>query len=195
MKIAFVMLAAGNSRRFGSNKLLYEIEGKPMYLLTLEKLKKASEKIPESEITVVTQYEEIVKKAGEMKIPVFINPRPEDGISLSMQIGLMSVRDTDACLFTVSDQPWLEADTVVALTELFENEKKGMACIRWNGKTGNPCIFGQKYYEELMEISGDKGGKKIIKKHPEDVAYLQIRNARELQDADEPDVFTAGNLR
>ena len=36
--------AAGNSRRFGSNKLLYEIEGKPMYLLTLEKLKKASEK-------------------------------------------------------------------------------------------------------------------------------------------------------
>ena len=162
MKIALVMLAAGNSRRFGSNKLLYEIEGKPMYLLTLEKLKKASEKIPESEIIVVTQYEEIVKKAGEMKIPVFINPRPEDGISLSMQIGLMSVRDTDACLFTVSDQPWLEADTVVALTELFENEKKGMACIRWNGKTGNPCIFGQKYYEELMEISGDKGGKKII---------------------------------
>ena len=156
---------------------------------------KASEKIPESEIIVVTQYEEIVKKAGEMKIPVFINPRPEDGISLSMQIGLMSVRDTDACLFTVSDQPWLEADTVVALIELFENEKKGMACIRWNGKTGNPCIFGQKYYEELMEISGDKGGKKIIKKHPEDVAYLQIRNAREVQDADEPDVFTAGNLR
>ena len=92
MKIALVMLAAGNSRRFGSNKLLYEIEGKPMYLLTLEKLKKASEKIPESEIIVVTQYEEIVKKAGEMKIPVFINPRPEDGISLSMQIGLMSVR-------------------------------------------------------------------------------------------------------
>ena len=40
-----------------------------------------------------------------------------------------------------------------------------------------------------MEISGDKGGKKIIKKHPEDVAYLQIRNARELQDADEPDVL------
>ena len=35
----------------------------------------------------------------------------------------------------------------------------------------------------------------IYKKHPEDVAYLQIRNARELQDADEPDVFTAGNLR
>lgn len=189
MKIAFVMLAAGNSCRFGSNKLLYEIDGKPMYLLTLEKLKKASEKIPGSEILVVTQYEEIVKKAMEMKIPVFVNPHPEEGISLSMQIGLMSVRDTDACLFTVADQPWLETDTVVALTELFKNEKKGMACTRWNGNTGNPCIFGKKYYNELMKISGDKGGKKVIKKHPEDVAYLLVDDVRELQDVDVPDAL------
>ena len=43
-----------------------------MYLLTLEKLKKASEKIPESEIIVVTQYEEIVKKAGENENPCFL---------------------------------------------------------------------------------------------------------------------------
>ena len=95
----------------------------------------------------------------------------------------------------MADQPWLEADTVVALEELFENEKKGMACTIWSEKTGNPCIFGQKYYKELMKISGDKGGKKIIKKHPEDVAYLRIRNAREIQDVDEPDAFTAENLR
>ena len=38
MKIALIMLAAGNSRRFGRNKLLYEIEGKPMYRHILEKL-------------------------------------------------------------------------------------------------------------------------------------------------------------
>ncbi len=36
-KIALVMLAAGNSRRFGCNKLLYEIDGMPMYLRTLAK--------------------------------------------------------------------------------------------------------------------------------------------------------------
>lgn len=43
------------------------------------------------------------------------------GFHFPCRLDLMSVRDTDACLFTVSDQPWLEADTVVALTELFEN--------------------------------------------------------------------------
>ena len=38
MKIAFVMLAAGNSRRFGSNKLFYELNGKPMYRHLLDHL-------------------------------------------------------------------------------------------------------------------------------------------------------------
>lgn len=38
MKIAMIMLAAGNSRRFGANKLLYEIDGIPMYRHVLEQL-------------------------------------------------------------------------------------------------------------------------------------------------------------
>lgn len=186
MKTALVMLAAGNSRRFGSNKLLYEIDGKPMYLWTLEKLKEAAGRIPESEIVVVTQYQEIVDKAMEMKIPVFINPHPEDGIALSMRIGLECVDDTDACLFTVADQPWLTADTIVRLAGLLKKERKGMACTIRDGKTGNPCIFSSRYYQELKGISGDRGGKQIIKKHPEDVAYLRIEDARELQDVDVP---------
>ena len=38
MDIDLILLAAGNSRRFGSNKLLYEVDGKPMYAHMLEKL-------------------------------------------------------------------------------------------------------------------------------------------------------------
>ena len=188
MKTVLIMLAAGNSRRFGSNKLLYQIEGKPMYRYALEELQKAAEKIPDSRILVVTQadYTEIISTAGQAGAEVFINPEPERGISSSMQIGLERARDAEACLFTVSDQPWLKAETITALFELFQREGKGMACTRRDGKTGNPCIFSKKYYTELMEISGDRGGKQIIKKHPEDVAYLEISDALELQDVDTP---------
>lgn len=189
MKLAFVMLAAGNSRRFGTNKLLYEIDGIPMYLRMLEKLKKIVKQIPESELVVVTQYEEIVAKAIEMNVPVFMNPYPERGISLSLQIGLKCVRDTDACFFTVSDQPWLTEQTIVKLIKIFMAEKKGMACTLTKDGTGNPCIFARKYYRELMELSGDKGGKQLIKKYPEDVAYLRIEDARELQDIDRPEIL------
>ena len=188
VKLALIMLAAGNSRRFGSNKLMYEVEGNTMYLRTLRQLQKAAAKMQNSRIVVVTQekYAEIIDAAKEIGAEVLINPQPERGISSSMQIGLEIAKDADACLFTVSDQPWLTAETIIALHDAFQSENKGMACTVWGEKTGNPCIFSEKYYKELMEISGDKGGKQIIKKHPEDVTYLKISDERELQDVDVP---------
>ena len=188
VKLALIMLAAGNSRRFGSNKLMYEVDGVPMYQRTLRMLQKAAERIPDSRIVVVTQpqYSEIIDIVKETGAEVLFNPKPERGIASSMQIGLEIAKDADACLFTVSDQPWLTAETIIALYDAFQSENKGMACTVWGEKTGNPCIFSKKYYRKLMEITGDKGGKQIIKRYPEDVTYLKISDEREQQDVDVP---------
>lgn len=188
VKLALIMLAAGNSRRFGSNKLMYEVDGVPMYQCTLRLLQKAAERIPDSRIVVVTQpqYSEIIDVVKETGAEVLFNPKPERGIASSMQIGLEIAKDADACLFTVSDQPWLTAETIIALYDAFQSENKGMACTVWGEKTGNPCIFSKKYYRKLMEITGDKGGKQIIKRYPEDVTYLKISDEREQQDVDVP---------
>ena len=188
VKLALIMLAAGNSRRFGSNKLMYEVDGVPMYQRTLRLLQKAAERIPDSRIVVVTQpqYSEIIDVVKETGAEVLFNPKPERGIASSMQIGLEIAKDADACLFTVSDQPWLTAETIIALYDAFQSENKGMACTVWGEKTGNPFIFSKKYYRKLMEITGDKGGKQIIKRYPEDVTYLKISDEREQQDVDVP---------
>ena len=185
-KIGLVMLAAGNSRRFGSNKLMYEIDGMSMYLRTLNQLQAAVSELGNCELIVVTQYKEIAAKARALGAKVLINPQPERGISSSMQIGLAAAKESAACLFTVSDQPWLSAETIVRLVHKLQSESKGMACTIWAQKTGNPCIFSRKYYQELMEITGDKGGKQIINRHPEDVTYLEIEDEKELVDVDVP---------
>ena len=159
MKLGLIMLAAGNSRRFGSNKLLYTIEGEPMYRHILSELMRVRKALKEQkhtcEITVVTQYEEIAAEAEKCGAQVLYNLHPDEGISSSLKIGLSRNREMDACLFTVSDQPWLRGETILALLEVFLKEGKGIACVEYDGKLGNPCVFSERYYGELMGLEGD----------------------------------------
>ena len=224
MKIAMIMLAAGNSRRFGANKLLYEIDGIPMYRHVLEQLDDTKKKIENiyseySDITednnndnnndnnsdivqlnnlyrnnitakiicniiVITQYDAIAEAVKTKEIQVLYNPHPEDGISSSVKIGLNASLDADAVLFTVSDQPWLTSETICELIHVFLNTSKGIACVSCQGKMGNPCIFDRKYYNELLSLEGDKGGKKVIMKHLDDTQIYEIEAGRELEDAE-----------
>lgn len=196
MKIGMVLLAAGFSRRFGSNKLLYKIDGKPMYLIALEQLRLAQEELTAEtslscRLAVVTQYETIIETAEQMTAETVRNPHPEEGIASSLKLGLRNFWDTDACLFSVADQPWLTGKTITDLVKLFLKSGKGMACAAEKGEPGNPCIFSRKYYPELRKLSGDKGGKRILRQHLEDAALLEIGESRELTDVD----FRSGTLR
>src|SRR5699024_1148906 len=148
-----------------------------------ERNRRTGEKITIS-IAVVTQYEEIRRTAAQMEIPVILNPHPEEGIASSMKLGLAGFSDTDACLFSVADQPWLKAETVMKLVKLFLDSGKGIACLSENGVPGNPCIFSRKYYPERMELTGDRGGKRVLNKHPEDTVFLEAEDGRELKDVD-----------
>ena len=198
MKIAMIMLAAGNSRRFGANKLLYEVDGIPMYRHVLGQLIQVKRQLEEGlkrtytgnlpdikcRIAVVTQYDSIAETAVEQGIQVLYNPHPEKGISSSLRIGLNANLDADAVLFTVSDQPWLTCDTICKLIQTFLDSGKEIAGISCQGKMGNPCIFSKKYYEELLSLEGDKGGKRVIMKHLEDTCIYEVNDARELEDID-----------
>lgn len=193
MKIAMIMLAAGNSRRFGANKLLYKVDGMPMYKHVLGQLIQAKNQLEicagnlidiRCDITVVTQYDTIAETAREQGIHVLYNLHPERGISSSLRIGLNANQDADAVLFTVSDQPWLSSETIYELFRVFLNSGKEIACISCQGKLGNPCIFKKKYYEELLALEGDKGGKKVLLKHLEDTCIYETKNARETEDID-----------
>ena len=74
MKLSIIVLASGNSRRFNGNKLLYEIDNKPMYLHTVDKLidlKKSNENV--DEIIFVTKYDKIIDNLKNKDIKVVKN--------------------------------------------------------------------------------------------------------------------------
>ena len=207
--IHIIYMAAGNSRRFGSNKLFYELDGKPMYRHLLErlieikdrynKLKKAGKKIKNAEsnnpvidITVVTRYREILDYCA--CIPdchAVLSPDSEKGIAYTIKAGIMAVQEQkktgmqDYYMFAVADQPYLKSQSVIKLIDrVIKNTggKRLAFSLRCGDAVGNPCVFNSSLIPQLLSLEGDKGGRSVAKKH--DCVYVDIADERELMDID-----------
>ena len=178
-KIAVILEAAGDSKRFGSNKLLHIMEdGRPMVASILDAVRplEAYKKI------LVTQYDEVASLAPDLDI--VMNDRPDLGISRSMQLGLTAAGDADAYMFCVCDQPGLKTATLERLIGAYKKGTAGIVSLSWQGKMCNPKIFSSRYKEELMKLSGDTGGRQIIASHKDDILLVEAVSEDEVKDID-----------
>ena len=184
MKLGCVVMAAGNASRFGSNKLLAEYRGKPLFQYALEALPcETFEKI-----VVVSQYPELLRHAKVYGFTAIENNRPNLGQSHSIHLGLAAVWDCDAVLFQVADQPNLRRESIAALIAFYRSDPDHIAGLAHEGQRGNPCIFPARFFPELMDIRGDRGGNVVIRQHPEALRLLEV-DASELRDVDTPEIL------
>ena len=208
--IHIIYMAAGNSRRFGSNKLFYELDGKPMYRHLLERLveikdryNKLKSDIPVIDITVVTRYREILDYCSSIPdCHAVLSPDSEKGISYTIKAGIMAVQEQkkteknsgslhntaeteDYYMFAVADQPYLKSQSVIKLIDrVLENKgnKRLVFSLRCGDAVGNPCVFHSSLIPQLLSLEGDKGGRSVAKKY--DCVYVDIADERELMDID-----------
>lgn len=177
MKLAVILLAAGSSRRFGANKLLYEFRGRKMIDYTLERYRHLG-----CSRVIVSCYPQILTAARDYQ-PVY-NARSDLGIAYSLRLGLEASPEADAYLFSVCDQPNMKEATARQFISGFAASGRGIGCCAHKAKPGNPVIFSRAYKEELLQLSGDSGGKRLLKRHPGDVWYFEVEDPSELADVD-----------
>lgn len=197
--IHIIYMAAGNSRRFGSNKLFYELDGKPMYRHLLERLieikdryNKLKSDSPVIDITVVTRYREILDYCSSIPdCHAVLSPDSEKGISYTIKAGIMAVQEQkktgmqDYYMFAVADQPYLKSQSVIKLIDKVLENKGNIRLtfsLRCGDAVGNPCVFHSSLISQLLSLKGDKGGRSVAKKH--DCVYVDIADERELMDID-----------
>lgn len=197
--IHIIYMAAGNSRRFGSNKLFYELDGKPMYRHLLERLieikdryNKLKSDSPAIDITVVTRYREILDYCSSIPdCHAVLSLDSEEGISHTIKAGIMAVQEQkktsmqDYYMFAVADQPYLKSQSVIKLIDkVLENKgnKRLVFSLHCGDAVGNPCVFHSSLIPQLLSLEGDKGGRSVAKKY--DCVYVDIADERELMDID-----------
>lgn len=89
-----------------------------------------------------------------------------------------------ACAFFVADQPWLVKESVLGFLERMQKEEARLGCVKNGSLLGNPVWFSKEYFGELLELQGDEGGKKVLRRHQEEAVYYEIENGKELEDID-----------
>lgn len=179
MKLGCVVMAAGNAARFGENKLAAQLRGRSLILRALESVPAECF----SNVVVVTQYPEIMRLAEQFHSAALCNDHPEYGVSHTIELGLTTLRDCQGVMFLVSDQPLLRRESVAALARLWREHPGDLAALGHGGVRGNPCVFPQRYFPELLELREDHGGSSVIRRHEEALHLLEVP-AEELADVD-----------
>ncbi len=186
MNLGCILLGAGNSVRFGENKLMYELGGKPMAFYALE----LHGRMEYAVRVLVTQpsFAALWEKAEQCGFRVAANRDPSRGIGSSVRIGmrvlLLSGARTDGVLFGVCDQPYVTSATLEKLIQTFTQNPDRIVALSFGGRRGNPVIFPAAYYAELMSVSGDTGGGQVVAKHPEALLLVEAASGNELADID-----------
>ena len=179
-KLALILMAAGAGRRFNGDKLAAPFRGRPLWQQALETARLAAEG-KNALLIPVTRIPGLFNSPGVIPVE---NLSPALGVSHTVRLGLKKAAElgADGAVFLVCDQPLLRPAT---LARLMESHRPGMiSCVRSGGVPGNPVLFDRAYFPELLALSGDRGGKAVMGRHPDRVLWVEAEAAEELWDID-----------
>jgi molybdenum cofactor cytidylyltransferase len=161
-QVAGVVLAAGTSARFGGrNKLLASVEGKPLVRRAVESF---SEALPEVVVVLGHEADAVREAVGDPQVTFVENESYATGQASSVRLGVEAVRDgADGAVFGLGDMPDVRPATIATLVDAFGAGVGDPIVAAFEGKRGNPVVFGQAYFDRLAAVSGDVGGREILR--------------------------------
>jgi molybdenum cofactor cytidylyltransferase len=191
-KVAGLVLAAGRSTRMGGpNKLLEEINGRPLVRIATEHVL-ASRAKP---VIVVTghQKERVERALSGLPVTFVHNPDFAEGLSTSLKAGIAAVpAETDGAIVCLGDMPQVSATLIDRLIAAFEPERGALVVIPTiAGKRGNPVLWSRRFFPDLTAVEGDVGARHLIGGYAEAVAEVPVEDAAALTDVDTPEALIA----
>ncbi len=190
--IAAVVLGAGRSSRMGGpNKLLAEINGKPLIRMVVEQAL-ASHARP---AIVVTghQRERVEAVLAGLPVKLVHNPHFADGLGTSLKAGIAALpADVDGVIVCLGDMPQVDAAMIDRLIGAIDPDKGALIAVpTMDGKRGNPVVWSRRFFPDLMAVEGDIGARYLIGRYAEAVAEVPVSGTAALTDVDTPEALQA----
>lgn len=184
MNCELVLLAAGQARRFGSDKRFAKLaNGETMWRSSLQIYLDAGI----NGHLIVGENESAQFHGLPDGIELHECAGSRDGMSRSLAYGLKQV-GADFALVALADMPFVKPNTVLRLLDAVENAvgvKVFQAC--YKGKAGHPKLLSSDLFRDLCELEGDQGGFTVLKKLAgNQLLSVEVDDQGVLKDVDVP---------
>ncbi len=173
--ISAILLAAGESKRMnGENKLTKKINGVPLIKISVKNILESSV----DELIIITGHksDEITNTIDiNKKIKFIFNKDYKSGMASSIKTGLNNLSEkTKSFLICLGDMPMINKEIYNLLIKHSKNKK--IIVPTYKNKQGNPILFSVLMKSKIMNIDGDNGAKKILKKNKDKIFNLEIND-------------------
>lgn len=186
--ICTMILAAGESRRMGTPKLLLPFGKKTMIETLVDEVLRSK-----SDMTVVVlgaEKEKIERILSNRPVEKVVNTRYQEGMLSSIQTGFEALPDeVEAVLVCLGDQPLIPFFVLDKLIKAYKDTKKGVILPVYERSRGHPILIDMKYKPEVKCISPNIGLRALVHNHPQDVLEVEVNTSRILKDIDKPEDY------
>jgi molybdenum cofactor cytidylyltransferase len=181
--IVGILLAAGASTRFGSNKLLHPLLcGTPIAVAAARSLKQSVDRT----IAVVrTQADELSQLLRAESFEIVVCPNASEGMGHSLACGVAAANEASGWLIALADMPYMKPETTRAVIRRLENGAV-IAAPSFEGQRGHPVGFNGSLYEELLALGGDSGARGLLVRHQHQVEIVTCDDQGIVRDVNIP---------
>jgi len=166
----------------GQPKQLLDFDGKPLIAHVVERCLAARL----DDVLVVIGHEAASVSQALTNSDVFfvVNPHHEEGQSTSLIAGLDAAGDADAIVVVLGDQPGIDSAAIDRLIEARRAQGISLGMARYGAERGHPILFGRELFDELRNITGDQGGRHLVRRHQDEIVLVDGGADRVPEDID-----------
>ena len=179
-----IILAAGEGKRMGKVKLTLPLGDKKLIEWVLQAAKLAP--LDKFLLVVRPEDKEVIKIGKSWGAEIVLNSEYRSGMSSSIRKALQHItsEELEGFFVLLGDQPLINPSILYKMLLAFTPGKKEIVVPFYKDKQGNPVLFDGYWKEELMGLTGDIGGRVLIKAHPENIKRVKLSNESVLLDVD-----------
>lgn len=183
MTVGVLLLAAGQSRRYGTDKRLATLHtGQTLLRTSLAKIAQTSLPVL---VCLRPDDDELFAELEHRGLCCVRCDRAAQGMGATLAQGMATIPAWDAVIVMLADMPWVQPATVLELARVVSRET--IAVPVFGGRRGNPVAFGRAYFDELGGCQGDQGARSLVLAHASAVLEVPVDDAGVLRDVDHPD--------